>query len=230
MVELALAMPLFIVVLFGVILLGLAVFYHQQVENAAREAARYAAIHSATSQCPTEGWKLPQGGNKPLTYVSCDRASEGWPFLTEHARGRVFGFDSQDLSVSACWSGYQESSGAYDAQPRYDHDNDPSTPDIENSWTPCTMWADTDGDGAADATVDPIVGIDQLGCPAIPTNATNDTGSNIPNNHVTVFTCFEWQPPMGGLAIPLPGNTSITIIPSTIAMKAAITEVIQRQQ
>ena len=37
----------------GVIVFGIGLFYQQQVTNAAREAARYAAIHSATSECPT---------------------------------------------------------------------------------------------------------------------------------------------------------------------------------
>ena len=40
MVELALALPLFIVVLFGVVVFGITIFLHQQVTNAAREAAR----------------------------------------------------------------------------------------------------------------------------------------------------------------------------------------------
>jgi len=230
MVELALALPLFIVVLFGVILLGIAVFYNQQVENVAREAARYVAIHSATAQCPTEGWKEPQGANRPLTYVACDRAVDGWPFMTAAARGHVFGFDSQSLSISACWSGYQEASGAYDALPSIDDDGDPSTPNIENTWVPCTMWADTDQDGSADMRVDPLVDLDTLGCPAFPTDATSDSGSNIPNNQVTIFACFDWHPPLGGLSIPIPGRTAITIIPENVPMKAAISEVIQRQQ
>ena len=45
--------PALIVMLFGIITLGIGVFYQQQITNAAREAARFAAIHSATSQCPT---------------------------------------------------------------------------------------------------------------------------------------------------------------------------------
>jgi Flp pilus assembly protein TadG len=60
MVELALILPLFIMLLVGVIVLGVGVFYQQQLTNAAREAARYASIHSATAQCPTVS-KLPPG-------------------------------------------------------------------------------------------------------------------------------------------------------------------------
>ena len=43
MVELALVLPLFIMVVVGIIVLGIGVFYNQQLSNAAREAARFAA-------------------------------------------------------------------------------------------------------------------------------------------------------------------------------------------
>ena len=49
LVELTLVLPLFLMVLVGIVILGIGVFYQQQVANAAREAARYAAIHSATA-------------------------------------------------------------------------------------------------------------------------------------------------------------------------------------
>ena len=40
-------------VILGIIIIGLWIFYNQQVANVAREAARYAAIHSSTAPCPT---------------------------------------------------------------------------------------------------------------------------------------------------------------------------------
>ena len=56
LVEFALILPLFIMVLTGVIVLGIIVFYNQQLTNAAREAARFAAIHSASDPfCPVAG-------------------------------------------------------------------------------------------------------------------------------------------------------------------------------
>ena len=42
LVELALAAPLFFMVLIGMIVLGIGVFYQQELTNVAREAARYA--------------------------------------------------------------------------------------------------------------------------------------------------------------------------------------------
>ena len=88
LVEFGLVAPLFIMVLTGIITFGIGVFYQQQLTNAAREAARYAAIHSATAQCPTVP-NLPydpQGTYKPLSYARCDRPENGWPFMTAAGR------------------------------------------------------------------------------------------------------------------------------------------------
>ncbi len=50
------------------IVLGLGVFYQQELTNVAREAARYAAIHSATAQCPTVSNLVP--GPSARTYYA----------------------------------------------------------------------------------------------------------------------------------------------------------------
>ena len=62
LVEFALVAPLFTMVLLGIVIFGIGVFYQQQLTNAAREAARYASIHSATSQCPTTSWMRSGSG------------------------------------------------------------------------------------------------------------------------------------------------------------------------
>src|SRR5262249_24116325 len=73
-VGFALILPIALIVIFGIIVFGIFVFYQQQITNVAREAARYAAIHSSTSLCPTSGWRDPQA--PPTTYTkfpfSCD--------------------------------------------------------------------------------------------------------------------------------------------------------------
>ena len=51
--EFALVAPIFFLMILSIIVLGLWVFYNLQLENAAREAARYAAVHSTSAQCPT---------------------------------------------------------------------------------------------------------------------------------------------------------------------------------
>jgi len=53
LVEFALVFPIFMMLLMGIVMFGLYVFYNQQLTNAVREAARYASIHSSTAQCPT---------------------------------------------------------------------------------------------------------------------------------------------------------------------------------
>jgi len=69
----ALTLPIFTMVIFGIITLGIGVFYQQQVTNAAREAARYAAIHSATNgDCPTNSNREPREAIRPRTYYVCD--------------------------------------------------------------------------------------------------------------------------------------------------------------
>ena len=72
LVETALVLPLFLMVVLGVIVLGIGLFYQQQITNAAREAARYAAIHSATADCPTSSW-LPAtrhgAGTRPFEHL-----------------------------------------------------------------------------------------------------------------------------------------------------------------
>ena len=67
MVELALVMPLFIMVVVGIIVLGIGVFYNQQLSNAAREAAG-----SQRSTAPP-----PSARRKELSAAS---PPEGYPF------------------------------------------------------------------------------------------------------------------------------------------------------
>src|SRR5688572_33319437 len=86
MVELALIMPLFVMVLTGIIVFGIGVFYQQQISNAAREAARYAAIHSATALCPTEGNLQPASPPQTYPLTGCDTKALGWPQMTSGAR------------------------------------------------------------------------------------------------------------------------------------------------
>ncbi len=72
LVEFALVFPMFVLALFSVIVLGLYVFYNQQLENAAREAARYAVTHSSSAQCPTVSRIDPIGSIRPDSYYRCD--------------------------------------------------------------------------------------------------------------------------------------------------------------
>jgi TadE-like protein len=218
--ELALVAPLFFMVIFGIIIIGLGIFYQQQVTNAAREAARYAAIHSATAQCPTASTLDPRGGAAGAfvrtEYVACDRKANGWPFMTAAGRERIFGLQKSAVMISACWSGYQDttvSPAIYDAPPPGTYTIGAGTFTYATTYAPCLI----DGqDPTADPS--PIRCVDAL--------PTTDTASNmsekegvIVGNRVTAYACYEWQPPLSGFLL----------IPSVVTLKAVITEPIERQ-
>lgn len=238
MVELALVAPIFVMLLIGVITLGIGVFYQQQLTNAAREAARYAAIHSATAQQPTVSWLDPDLSLQPLSYVRYDRPEDGWPHMTAAGRRLIFGLDASAVNIAACWSGYQEIDPVtLDPDPtRYDAPPPAPAPGYELTpggsppvyWNPQTAWAQCTIDGA-DPTVDPSA----IGCTTtlatttMPSGSLGDQASNLSEgpgrivaNTVTAYACYEWSPPLAGFLL----------IPETVTLRAVITEPIERQQ
>jgi hypothetical protein len=215
MVELALILPLFIMLLVGIIVLGVGVFYQQQLTNAAREAARYASIHSATAQCPTVSKLNPT--NPPQSYSPCDTPTNGWPFMTDAGRNRIFGLPPSAINVAACWSGYREdSTNAYDAPPTGDYVISSTTVHIDSTFTQCSI------DGA-----DPTTNPSDIGCNNGLAASTVDQASDLSEgpgrivaNTVTAYACYLWSPPMAGFLL----------IPETVTLRAVITEPIERQQ
>jgi hypothetical protein len=210
LVELALVLPLFVMVLTGVIVLGIIVFYNQQLTNAAREAARYASIHSATDPfCPVVGHLTPS--NPPNGYQPCDSVDASWPNMTAFARSKVFGLNPANMIISACWSGYQDPGGAIDARPPGIYsDGDFTT----NAWVQCTI------DG-----VDPTQDPGAIGCaPGLTTvdqaSSASEGPGRIVANRVSAYACMKWSPPMAGFLL----------IPDTVTLRAVISEPIKRQQ
>src|SRR2546425_10099285 len=128
LVEAALILPLFIAVIGAIMTFGIWVFYDQQIATVAREAARYAAVHSASADCPVGGWLPPVGGTVPTGAGAwnCDSASIGWPKMTAYGRQFVFGMNSSQVHVTACWSGYHDfGNNARDAGPIWANDDVP---------------------------------------------------------------------------------------------------------
>jgi hypothetical protein len=200
--EFALVFPIFVLVLFGIISLGLWVFYQQQLSNAAREAARYAAIHSSSAQCPTVSHIDPQA--PPTSYFRCDRPEDGWPNMVAAGRAAVWGMSPATVSIVACWSGFVDANG---------NDAPPGAPDA--TYAPCTI-----GGLVAETSVA------ALACPLSAADTT-DTASNVSyangntyQTRVTAYACFNWQPPMAGFLL----------IPSNVTIRAGLTEIVQRQQ
>lgn len=223
MVEFALILPMFLLVLVGIIVLGIGVFYNQQLTNAARESARFAAVHSASAQCPVVaslnpvnlfGYVSTDPGTghtasyaAPPSYLRCD--ANPWPQMTAHARSKVFGLNSANVVFSSCWSGYRTST-QFDAPPPGTY----GSTVIDSSWSQCTIGG-----------YDPTSQSGSIGCTA--GLSVGDTASNIsegqgrfPANRVTSYACYVWTPPMAGFLL----------IPSTVTFRAVISEPIQRQQ
>lgn len=203
--EFALVFPIFAMVVFGMISLGLWVFYQQQLSNAAREAARYAAIHSSSAQCPTVSHIDPQA--PPTSYFRCDSPEDprgSWWRMVDAGRSAVWGMNPDSVSIVACWSGYVDGGG---------NDAPPGLPGA--TYAPCTI-------SGADAETS----VSGLPCPVSAAN-TSDTASDVSyangttyQTRVTAYACFNWSPPMAGFLL----------IPSTVTIRAGLTEIVQRQQ
>jgi hypothetical protein len=225
LVEFALVFPIFVLLLMSIITFGLYVFYNQQLQNAAREGARFAAVHTSTAQCPTVsrinpiGPLLP-GGGPDGPYWRCDAPENGWPRMTGAARSKVWGMAPTSISVTACWSGY------------VDPATTPPNADVQPTaagatFTDCTING-----------VNPRTSPDAVGCPAPATVPSpggvnsghadgDDKASDLAYGNsahypttVTVYACFNWTPPMAGFVF----------IPNQIPLRAVITEALQRQQ
>jgi TadE-like protein len=215
-VELALVFPLFVFIFFGIIVLGTGVFYQQQITNAAREAARFASIHSATASKPTVSWKNP--ASPPLSYLRYDRPEDSWPYMTAAGRNKIFGLNPASVNIAACWSGYWENNdpNKFDAPPPLGPPGYAVIGPVVSTFQPCTI------DGA-----DPRQSPGDIGCNAGLAATTVDTASDLSEgqgrivaNTVTAYACYVWSPPLAGFLL----------IPQTVTLRAVITEPIERQQ
>lgn len=219
LVEFALVFPLFLMLLVAIIVFGLYVFYNQQLANATREAARYAAVHSSTAQCPTVSWLDPPSQIKPKSYSRCDTPQNDWSLgLTGAGRSKVWGMAPSQVQFWACWSGFIDGNGNYDALPV-----DPTT-HAPNTFTECTMR------DASNARVNPQTDPGRLSCPTATIqgggdDTASDTAADVSNNAaypttVTVYGCVNWTPPLAGFIF----------MPSQVTLRSVVTEVLQRQQ
>lgn len=232
LVEFALVLPIALMVLVGIIALGIGVFYQQEVTNAAREAARYASVHSATAQCPTTSTLDPRPGMTdpntgltstglaPESYYPCDTPAAGWPDMTASARSKIFGLPVNDVRIVACWSGYVTTS-QYDAPPTALSGSSAST------WSPCKIAGENPTTDVHPCNPDDPTQTGCIPCTASLGSSTTDTGSDISEgpgrvvaNTVTAYACYVWTPPMAGFLL----------VPKHVVLQAVITEPMERQQ
>jgi hypothetical protein len=211
--------------LFGIIVFGLTVFYQFQLANVAREAARHAAIHSSTAGCPTASWRDPASRlfNYPPYPYHCDgpnnpNDSYPWPAMTDYARSYAWGLNPKTVMINACWSGYVSHGVPITGyasyanpfpqadSPAVDTSTSPPTP---NTFVQCTI-----------DRLDPTASSGSLGCRSRMTTTADDPASDFPGTQVTVYACFDWRPPLAGFLM----------IPAQLTLRSVVTEVIQSQQ
>lgn len=221
LVEFALVAPLFMLLLTGIIIFGIGVFYQQQLTNAARETARFASIHSATSQCPTTSWIEPALNRLPndfelTNYQTCDPPDLRWPEMTSHARSKVFGLDAAAVHFAACWSGYWDDHPTeYWDAPAIDPEDGP------NEFRECTVGGINPRTHSGDISCPPPLTEDWTTTPG----DGDDKASNLAfsgartTNQVTVYACYVWSPPF--ISSFTGGN---------VTMRAVVTEAMQHQQ
>jgi len=222
LVEFALVAPLLFLLLGGIFTFGLGVFYQQQLNNAAREAARYASIHSATSQCPTTSWITPALNRLPddfefTPYDRCDPPDLRWPVMTAHARSKVFGINSSQVHFAACWSGYWDDDPAAAAN----HDAPAiAEDDLPNRFEECTIGGVNPRTNSGSIPCPPPLTINGASPGLGDDQASNLAFSNATTtNQVTVYACYEWSPPF------LSSFTG-----GSVTMRAVVTEAMQHQQ
>ncbi len=214
MTEFALIFPTFVLVLFSIIVFGLYVFYNQQLANAAREAARYAAVHSASAQCPTVSRLDPILTNQPSSYVRCDTPQAGWPRMTAAGRRSIWGMAPNLVQITACWSGFVDPVGNHDALP-----NPP------NTFVDCTIGGLAPHQNLAALPCPPPAPVLSTASPPGPDGDDKASATAFVNGvhyqtTVTVYACFRWNPPMAGFLL----------IPSEVTLRALVTEALHRQQ
>jgi Flp pilus assembly protein TadG len=93
--EFALVVPIFLVLLLGMIEAGRFMFYYETLNHATREGARYAIVNGSNSMhCPT-------GTPAPGSYA-CDPSGED---VKDRVRASVFGTLKADITVpTPTWS------------------------------------------------------------------------------------------------------------------------------
>jgi hypothetical protein len=241
--EFALAAPLFTMVLIGIVVLGLVVFYQQQVANAAREAARYAAIHSATARCPTVSNLPPAPALLPVpnSFWECDTPADRWPNMTGAARSKLFAMSAQAVQVTACWSGYwvKDTNGNFppDGYDQVAIDSSGNANDFRECSVEVYGWLPGQDPGtvvSAVQVINPRTSKNSAGqqvrvdCTRqFPlTTASDDMASSYAAsagasaNQVTVLACFSWEPPLAGFLL----------IPRVHNVVGVVTEAMEYQQ
>jgi len=103
LLEFALVIPIFLAMLLGMVDLGRAIWANNAVANAAREAARFAAVHGGAKgqPCPV-GPLNPARETAPPASASCPYPSPSKESVRETARGFAIAA-GVDLTIEVCY-------------------------------------------------------------------------------------------------------------------------------
>lgn len=111
MVEFALVIPVFILLMVGLFDLGRVVWVNDTLATAAREAARYAIVHGEKSACPVG--PAPAGTQIPTPDATCPYPSPSRQGIKDVAHKWAAG-TSADVTVSVCYGVVTTCSGDAD--------------------------------------------------------------------------------------------------------------------
>jgi Flp pilus assembly protein TadG len=92
LVETALVYPILFLLIFGIILMGVAVFRYQQVAHAAREGARWAAVHGASY------------GEEGATASPPRYAATAADIYTNAIKPQIAGMHASNVTYSVTWN------------------------------------------------------------------------------------------------------------------------------
>jgi len=90
--EFALVVPLFLILVLGIVDFARGIFVYSVLSNAAREGARYAMVHGTLSVDNPPG---PSGPGTP--------DPDGFVYVAPKARELTFTIDKSAVSVGTCW-------------------------------------------------------------------------------------------------------------------------------
>ena len=93
LVEFALVVPFFFLLLFGIIEAGRFIFYYESLSHATREGARYAKVNGANKIRSTSGPAAPGTS-------ACDTAGNN---VVSRVRQAARGVPTAGISVDRCW-------------------------------------------------------------------------------------------------------------------------------
>lgn len=113
LVEFALTLPVFLLILVAIFDLGHVVWANDALSNAAREAARYAVVHggSPSTACPAGPPFDP--GSVPAATATCPYPSPSRAAIEEIAARSLIGVGG-DVSISVCYGRVSPCSGNVD--------------------------------------------------------------------------------------------------------------------